>query len=129
MGKSKIEVERLDNGGLLLRRAKGKITFTEAYEKLQEYGECGIRLIFMRVLYDGSTDELYDDGEEWEIYSAEDWADKIATQKSYDTGFEDGRTFAKESAQAGIRNILADVRNPDSRDVLKARLEQLCSYM
>ena len=34
MGKSKIEVEHLDNGGILLKRAKGKITYTEAYEKL-----------------------------------------------------------------------------------------------
>ena len=83
----------------------------------------------MRVLYDGSTDELYDDGEEWEIYSADDWADKIATQKSYDTGFDDGRRFAKESAQLGIRDILADVRNPDARNALKEKLEQLCSYI
>lgn len=128
MGKSKIEVERLDDGGLRLKRDKGKITFTEAYEKLQEYGEYGIQLVFMRVL-DDHPDELYDDGDEWEIYSSDDWADRVATQKSYDTGFDDGRRYAKESAQVGIRDILADIRNPDTRDALKARLEQLCSYM
>lgn len=101
MGKSKIEVEWMDDGGLLLTRKKGKITYAEAYEELARRDVCGPHWIFMRVLYGDYPEELFDDGESWEIYSGEQIADGIAVQKAYDAGFEDGKKYAIDEMNAG----------------------------
>lgn len=124
MGKSKIEFERLDDGGILLKRSKGKLTYMEAYEKLQEYYEYGVHLVYMNVVED-HPGELYDDGEAWEIYAADEWEGKAAARKAYDSGFDDGMNYVREAVQAEARNILGDIRDPEARANIKAKLDRL----
>lgn len=101
MGKTKLIAERMDDGGIRLRRDKGKITLAEAYEELERWNEYGQHWIFLRVVYDYRPVELYDDGDLWEIYSETGIVDGAEIQKAYDTGFDDGLRFARQEIKEG----------------------------
>jgi len=101
MAKSKIEWERLEDGTIVLKRSKGKITFPEAYEVLEKIDEFGVHYVFLRVAYDERPVDLYDEGDIWEIYSETGLAGGKELQNMYDTGFEDGRKYALDEIKAG----------------------------
>lgn len=97
----KIEWERLEDGTIVLKRSKGKITFPDAYETLMKIEEYGVHYVFLRVLYDEYPEDLYDEGDAWEIYSQTGLVDGKELQKMYDTGFDDGVRFALDEIKAG----------------------------